>query len=168
MIKNYTKEGQKLPLMGVGPYIVGSMGVFTLISILLIVYVWQVESLPASWFKPCYVLGGILIFLGMLLWYLAAIKADIDTSIENNELKTTGIYGWVRNPLYSAFYLAFVGISLFYHNVGLVIVPIGNWLIMSISIILTEEKWLKELYGEKYVNYMHKVNRCIPCPPKQN
>ena len=30
----------------------------------------------------------------------------------------------------------------------------------------TEEKWLEELYGQEYIDYCKKVNRCIPWFPK--
>ena len=31
----------------------------------------------------------------------------------------------------------------------------------------TEEKWLSELYGQEYLDYCKKVNRCIPWFPKK-
>jgi hypothetical protein len=39
-LKNYTKEGQKLPLFGIGPYLIYGMGVFTAICIVLFAYVF--------------------------------------------------------------------------------------------------------------------------------
>jgi len=32
---------------------------------------------------------------------------------------------------------------------------------MTIFLIYTEEKWLKDLYGQEYIEYCKKVNRCI-------
>ena len=41
------------------------------------------------------------------------------------------------------------------------------WLEMTIVLKNTEEKWLKDLYGEEYVEYCKNVNRCIPWFPKR-
>lgn len=49
-----------------------------------------------------------------------------------------------------------------WHNVILLaIIPI-NWLILTISLIYTEEKWLTDVYGDEYVLYKKRVNRLIP------
>ena len=38
---------------------------------------------------------------------------------------------------------------------------------MTIFLKNTEEKWLSELYGQEYLDYCKKVNRCIPWFPKK-
>ena len=49
------------------------------------------------------------------------------------------------------------------------VVPIVgiNWLIMTIALKNTEEKWLLDLYGNEYEEYKKRVNRCIPWFPKR-
>ena len=110
MLKNYTNEEQKLPLFGVGPYIVYGM----------------------------------------------------DNSITENKLQTKGIYSWVRNPMYSGWWIALSGGIMFWHNVWMLILPLIDWLIMTVALINTEEKWLLDLYGDEYARYKKQVNRCIP------
>ena len=41
------------------------------------------------------------------------------------------------------------------------------WLIMTVALKNTEEKWLLELYGQEYTEYKQRVNRCIPWIPKR-
>ena len=41
-LKNYTKEGQKLPLFGIGPYLIYGIGLLTAIFIVLFVYVFKI------------------------------------------------------------------------------------------------------------------------------
>ena len=48
-MKNYVKEGQKLPLYGVGPMIVFGMGAVTAIGIILFSYVWKIGVLETPW-----------------------------------------------------------------------------------------------------------------------
>ena len=50
----------------------------------------------------------------------------------------------------------------FWHNVWMLILPLIDWLIMTVALINTEEKWLLDLYGDEYARYKKQVNRCIP------
>ena len=90
MLKNYSKEGQKLPLFGVGPLIVYGMALVNVV--------------------------GIALSGGVLMW----------------------------------------------HNAWMLILPVIDWLIMTVVLINTEEKWLLDLYGDEYTRYKKRVNRCIP------
>ena len=80
----------------------------------------------------------------------------------NNHLVTTGIYGIVRHPIYAAFLYAITGLIFIANNLILIILPVIYWLILSLAMIKTEEKWLIDLYGDDYLNYSKKVNRFIP------
>ena len=40
--------------------------------------------------------------------------------------------------------------------------PVIDWLIITVALINTEEKWLLDLYGDEYAEYKKHVNRCIP------
>ena len=162
MLKNYMKEGQKLPLFGVGPYIVYGMAVVNIIGIILFGYVFKIGILETPWTVVFRVIGGILIATGVAVWYIGGMRSDMDDSITENKLQTTGIYSWVRNPMYSGWWMAFTGILLMWHNACMLILPMIDWLIMTVALINTEEKWLLDLYGEEYAQYKKQVNRCIP------
>lgn len=161
-MKNYMKEGQKLPLFGVGPYLIYGMGLLDFIMILLCGYVFKVGILSESWIWIFRVIGVVLIILGFTIWFIGSLKSDMDASITENKLKTDGIYGWVRNPMYSGCWLFITGISLMWHNIFLVLMFFINWGIMTIVLKNTEEKWLLDVYGTEYEGYKSKVNRCIP------
>ena len=76
-------------------------------------------------------------------------------------------YTWVRNPMYSGWWMLFAGICLQWHNAwALLTVPV-NWMILTVTLKFTEEKWLLDLYKQDYANYMKRVNRCIPWPPRK-
>lgn len=70
-------------------------------------------------------------------WIKAVIRQKIGDEIKKGKLVTTGIYSIVRNPIYSAFLLTFL-------------------------VKQTEEKWLLEKFGDRYVEYCKRVNRIIP------
>ena len=162
MLKNYMKEGQKLPMFGVGPYIVYGMGMVTVVGIILLGYVFKIGILESSWILIFRIVGAILIALGIAVWYIGALRSDMDESITDNKLQTKGIYAWVRNPMYSGWWILMIGITLMWHNVWMLILPVINWCSMTISLINTEEKWLADLYGDEYAEYKKHVNRCIP------
>ena len=166
-MKNYVKEGQKLPLYGVGPYIVYGMAAVTIAGIVVFTYILNIGTLDGPWIAIFRIVGGILIALGILIWYTGALRSGMDESISENRLKTDGIYAWVRNPMYSGIWMLLSGISLMWHNAALLaIIPINRG-IMTIALKNTEEKWLLNLYGQEYQVYCKRVNRCLPMMPKK-
>ncbi len=167
MLKNYTKEGQKLPLFGVGPYIVYGMALVNVIGIVLLCYVFKIGILAAPWVMLFRTVGTLLIILGALVWFKGALRSDMDASITENRLQTKGIYSCVRNPMYSGLWMIITGTTLMWHNVWTLVLPFIDWLIMTIALINTEEKWLTDLYGKEYEDYKKQVNRCIPWFPKK-
>ena len=108
------------------------------------------------------VLGIVLIIEGLVCFFGADFGGGLIKSIKSNKLKTNGAYAFVRNPCYAVYLLGSTGALLIAHNPVLLILPILFWLEMTIVLKNTEEKWLKELYGQEYIDYCKKVNRCIP------
>ena len=161
-MKNYVRDGQKLPLYGVGPYIVYGMAAVTIVGIILFSYVFKIGILSAPWTWIFRIAGGVLIIAGALIWYIGALRSGMDKNITENELKTDGIYAWVRNPMYSGWWIIITGISLMRANAWILITPVINWMIMTVALKNTEEKWLLDLYGEEYATYLKQVNRCLP------
>ena len=49
MLKNFVKEGQKLPLYGVGPFIVYGMVMVNVIGIVLFGHVFKIGILGSPW-----------------------------------------------------------------------------------------------------------------------
>lgn len=149
-------------MMGVGPIIVAPQLFITFAAILLS----EKGLLPAvrtGVFRlPLLIAGILLILFGIWLWYSSNFKAKIDKYIESNKLATSGVYSIVRNPIYSAFFLACTGALLIENNVVLLALPFIFWAYMTAFLKRTEEKWLFDLYGQEYADYCARVNRCIP------
>ena len=89
-MKNYVREGQKLPLFGVGPYIVYGMAAVTMAGTILCAYVLKIGILNAPWILTFRIIGGILIALGLIIWYIGALCSGMDESIAENRLKRMG------------------------------------------------------------------------------
>ncbi|MCR5406872.1 MAG: hypothetical protein K6E88_08800 [Lachnospiraceae bacterium] len=48
-MKNYVKEGQKLPMFGIGPYLIAGMGIITLICMILSKSILRSGLLAGIW-----------------------------------------------------------------------------------------------------------------------
>lgn len=155
-------EKGHLPILGVGPLYVVTIILMTVISIILST-TRVIPVITCTNMRWIFVLIGILCFIiGITLWLKAVIIDRLDTHIIKNELVTTGVYAYVRNPVYSAFMFVCTGVLLIYGNLVLLVLPIIYWGFMTILMKLTEEKWLEDLYGKEYIQYRQRVNRCIP------
>ncbi len=161
-MKNYVKKDQKLPIYGIGPYLVIAMGILTAIGIALSGNVLESGIMEGTWVYVFRVMGALFIAIGIYIWMNGAVRSDIDADIADNKLKTDGIFACVRNPMYSGFWFLFLGISLMWHNAWLIVVFLINWMIMTVVLKNTEEKWLQEVYGDDYIEYKKHVNRCVP------
>ena len=155
-------EKGHLPILGVGPLYVVTIILMTIISITLSA-TGIIPVITFANFQWTFILIGILCFIiGITLWLKAVIIDRLDAHIIKNELVTTDVYAYVRNPVYSAFMFVCTGVLLIYGNLVLLVLPIIYWGFMTVLMKLTEEKWLEDLYGKEYVQYRQRVNRCIP------
>ena len=79
---------------------------------------------------------------------------------ENQKLITTGIYKYIRHPIYTGFALSFIGAEM----------VAGSWLFVAFFAYFIssyvqgkrEEKILLGHFGEKYKDYMKKTKMLIP------
>lgn len=153
-------ENNHLPVFGVGPYLIGMIILITILFFVLsfhdVIPVYKSNQIILS------VLGFVLIVTGTIFWLSANVNSRIDDGIRNNQLITTGIYSKVRHPIYAAFLYAVTGAILIFDNLFLIFLPVIFWLILTVVIKNTEEKWLIEWYGDYYLIYSRKVNRFIP------
>ena len=117
------------------------------------------ESLPLlQWLSLClWVVGFTILFLG---------KANlgenfrIGSANERTSLKTDGLYRFSRNPMYVGLHSTIIASILYTQNP--VILAIGLFIIIvHHKIVLAEEDWLLDTFGQDYVRYRQKVKRYI-------
>ncbi|MBR1759212.1 MAG: isoprenylcysteine carboxylmethyltransferase family protein [Lachnospiraceae bacterium] len=161
------KEGEHLPIYGVGPIYVYVIAALTLAAVLLRNHPIFSSGRLEGAHTILMILGILLIASGIALWIYAVPISKIDDGIKENHLVTTGAYAFVRNPIYSAAMIVCTGVILIVSNVWFFILPFVYWLFMTVLMKATEEKWLKELYGKEYEEYCRRVNRCLPWLPKK-
>lgn len=91
---------------------------------------------------------GIVLLAASLIHY----------SKQSEGLVIAGVYRFSRNPMYIAYFLIFLGVSSL----------IGSWIHLVITgvyqisahwLILSEERWCQENYGQAFSDYRQKVRR---------
>jgi hypothetical protein len=88
---------------------------------------------------------------------LLRVGIDVD---HPDELVTSGVFAWSRNPIYVGLFLALVGQFLVFPNwVPLVYLAAGTWLVHRQ--VLREEAFMRRQYGEEYVEYCGRVRRYV-------
>lgn len=160
------KQQKQMPMYGVGPVYVAVIIALTAGGLALSASGATASGRLPGLRAPFALLGSLLIAAGAWLWYSAVFRARVDDHIRNNTLATTGVYAWVRNPIYSAFLMACTGALLWAGDLWLLGLPAVYWLFLTVLMKRTEERWLLERYGQNYMDYCRRVNRCIPWFPR--
>ena len=105
----------------------------------------------------CYL--GLNIFLFALISFGKSWRIGIDEK-NSNELITSGIFKYSRNPIFLFMNLYFVGIMLIYPNMVCSVFAICAIIGIHLQ-ILREEKFLSEKFGEQYVQYKNQTRRYL-------
>ena len=123
---------------------------------------WSQMELP-DWLRW---IGAGISALGIPLffWMFRCLSKNLTDTVvvrEEHNLVTTGIYGWVRHPLYSIAAILVVGFTLLTANWFLALAGIGT---VGMLVIRTnkEEEMLIERYGDVYRSYMQSTGRFLP------
>lgn len=112
-----------------------------------------------------WILGGVTLAAAVAVC-LPALSIDWRTAPDSRTvLKTDGVYRVVRNPIYLADLLFWLGFALMFRStIGLALMPI--WWAAYLAIVLVEETSLERALGQRYLDYKHQVKgRIIPRLP---
>jgi len=112
-----------------------------------------------------WVIGGIILSAA-LIFAVPALSINWRTAPDSKMvLKTTGIYGIVRNPIYLTDILFTLGFAVMFRSIiGIVLIPI--WWVAFLFLVLVEETSLERALGQRYLDYKQQVKgRIIPGLP---
>jgi protein-S-isoprenylcysteine O-methyltransferase Ste14 len=112
-----------------------------------------------SWVGASFCLAGLSLLLWSLVSFGQSFRVGIDTD-RPDKLITHGVFAFSRNPIYLAFGLILSGEFLIFSNrILLIYLGAAVWLIHRQ--ILREEAFLKQHYGQEYLEYCNRVRRYI-------
>lgn len=120
----------------------------------------------AYWFLPI-ILGLLITVSGQLvrgatigLAYI--IRGGKDGKVYAEDLVTEGIFNHCRNPLYVGNILMLLGVGILSNSLIYVFVVMPLFILIYHSIVLAEENFLQQKFGEKFRAYCKRVNRWLP------
>ena len=165
---NQRKKGIKTNQLGIGNksrkiVIIESLLRFSSTAIVIVVLVSAI--LNTSLFSNQMVrgIGLVLLGLGTCLFIIAMVtmqdnwRAGIPEK-DKTDMVTTGIYTISRNPAFLGFDLTYIGASLAFGNIIVLILTALTIALMHLQ-ILEEEKYLETTFGNRYDTYKNKVGR---------
>jgi protein-S-isoprenylcysteine O-methyltransferase Ste14 len=79
-------------------------------------------------------------------------------------LVTTGLYAWIRHPLYVASFLIGLGLCLILGDLVVLAVYLPLFALVHGIVIRGEEQWLARQWGDNYRQYAARVPRFLPRP----
>jgi len=91
----------------------------------------------------------------------ASWRVGVDPE-ERTELVTAGVFGVVRNPIYSGMVLMALGIALMVPN-AVSFAAAGDFLLaVELQVRMIEEPYLRRVHGSSYENYVAQSGRFLP------
>ena len=101
--------------------------------------------------------GLIVYIIGVLLFAIATMSFAKPNA---NGINQSGLYRISRNPMYVSYFIYFLGCVLLTHSIILLIL-LCAFQISAHWIILAEERWCIQTFGDKYIQYTKKVRQYI-------
>ena len=127
-------------------------------------------ALPASWSAAQWaalipLALGFAIYL-RCVWDFVTRGRGIPAPVDHPKaLVVSGLYRYVRNPMYLGVLLFLLGEALFLRYSGLLIYALVWLFIVHLFVRFYEEPNLQRKFGDSYARYRAAVGRWVPGPP---
>jgi protein-S-isoprenylcysteine O-methyltransferase Ste14 len=128
---------------------------------------WRVEA-PFLGTRLFRVGGGMLITLGVIGLLDSFVRFALQgvgtpaPVFPTRHLVVTGLYRYVRNPMYVAVAITILGQGLLFGNVALLEYGGLVWLLFHVFVLIYEEPTLRTSFGSEYKSFCAEVPRWIP------
>jgi len=153
---------KRLSRWGIGPMITSSSALYAAAAALA-TYQWRdicfMSFLP---YGLVMAVGGILIVLGLAMWFIGGATAM--RAYNRDQLVTSGVFALVRHPIYSAWIVFLLpGLALLTRSWPLLLTPLVAYAVFK-SKIHREDEYLRQRFGQSYLDYRLRVNEVCPFP----
>jgi protein-S-isoprenylcysteine O-methyltransferase Ste14 len=128
---------------------------------------WHIES-NALWSLPLKILGATLVLAGLAVLTDSFVRFAIKglgtpaPPLPTRHLVVSGLYRYVRNPMYVAVAAAIFGQALVFGNRTLLVYGAFVCLCFHLFVIAYEEPSLRARFGAEYSEFCAAVPRWIP------
>lgn len=132
--------------------------------VLALRWLWPVPIIGhALMLWPGVVLGTLAIILGV--WgrrTMLTAGTNVDPTRPTTAIVTSGPFRLSRNPIYVALTLLYLGLTLTLDTWWGILLLIPLLITMHIGVVLREERYLEEKFGDPYRRYRAEVARYAP------
>ena len=140
-------------------------GIFPIFYLMLFVPSREVFTNPVT----AMIIGFSVTIIGQLIRIITIglvyiIRGGKDRRVYAEDLVTTGIFSHCRNPLYVGNILILVGLGIASNSLLFMAVFTPLFLFFWQAIVLAEENYLRNKFGEQYNDYCKRVNRWLINP----
>jgi len=122
----------------------------------------QVETGLLSYLAFPLWLVGVTILLWCFWDFLAKGRGTPAPIDPPKELVATGLYRYMRNPMYVGVLMVISGHFLWFKTIWMIVYAVVVFLAFHSFVTLYEEPHLKKTFGTAYEDYIRKVPRWIP------
>jgi len=144
---------------GVGPRFTVISCIYIIIILALDLIVFSNLTFPLP--RPLsLIIGILLVLIGLPIFLVPGIT--IDKYFNEGKLATKGVYAYFRHPIYGS-WIVFIapGLVLIKNSLLGLTVPFFMYVVFRI-LIVEEEKYLEEKFGNEYYEYKRKVGAIFP------
>ena len=130
--------------------------------------------LVLRWFWPMPIFGHavalwpglalIVLAVGIAAWGIRTMQAagtNVNPALPTTAIVASGPFRFSRNPLYLALTLLYLGLTLAFNTWWGIVVLVPVLIIMHRGVVLREERYLEQKFGETYRQYRSKVRRYL-------
>jgi len=153
---------QKMTHFGVGPKILLPALVYAIFAGIATHYYPEVFLLRSIPYIILLTTGIVLLIIGIPMLIISA--RTMVKAFNRGELVTSGVFGLVRNPIYSAWIVFIIpGLALLSRSWLVLLTSLVAYIIFKL-LIKREEQYLAEKFGKAYLDYRSQVHEIIPKP----
>lgn len=154
------KKIKTASIWGVGLKLFSSTGLYAIVSSLLTRFwpgTFVVTSIPYHYF-----VWAAIVLLGIGIPFLIVSARQLAAKFYTGALITDGLFARSRNPLYAAWILWIIpGLALLSSSSLVFLTPLISYLLFKIM-ILEEEEYLTNHFGQAYLDYKSRTNPLWP------
>ena len=106
----------------------------------------------------------VVLGVGIAIWgrrTLQAAGTNVNPALPATAIVNSGPFRFSRNPLYLALTLLYFGLTLAFNTWWGIVVLVPLLIIMHRGVVLREERYLEQKFGETYRQYRSKVRRYL-------
>jgi protein-S-isoprenylcysteine O-methyltransferase Ste14 len=120
------------------------------------------DPLPLRWLGAALIVTGLTALIECFARFVTMGRGTPAPPMPTETLVVSGLYRYVRNPMYLAVFAVVVGQWLLFGDRGTLAYAAFVWLAFTLFVMLYEEPTLQRRYGAQYEEYCSHVRRWWP------